>query len=89
MKNSFTIYHKQYADYFDYLEIAGFLPEIKINQFGLSQEEYSMPFYEPKNHAEFILSMPNKISYLSSERERNFSIRLLGFGISINRVFSY
>lgn len=88
MRNKFTVFSKDYQDYFDFLEIVIHLPEIRAGKFGITSDNYTEP-REFKDGSAFIIDARSVILYKSVRTKKVFIFKIFGLGFSVTRQFGY
>lgn len=88
MKQSHTIYSKQWADYFDYLDVDVVLPEIMMGKMFISDRPYKAACVNNKLN-NYYFNGETFIGFRKNAGSWGFNFVILGFGVKVLRQWSY
>jgi hypothetical protein len=88
MKQTYTLFEKQWKDYFDFIKINLVLPEIVCGNRYISDDLFYRTFFEGRIYGYYI-SLNNKIGLSKDYNCWEFNLIILGLGLNIKRRWTY
>ncbi len=86
--NKYSVFYRQWKDYFDFLEIDVILPEVVFRGVGLSTRLKNEAFCDG-DQTSFLLSLETRVSSEYSSNAKAIRCVILGFGFEVVRRTGY
>lgn len=89
MRQSHTIYYKQWKDYFDYIQVDITVPEIILSNRMFISDDLCGKIFIDRDYKGLSINATSKIGYTIDRHKKTFDLILFGFGIKVLRQWSY